>query len=151
MTEIALTSTLGATYEDAVERLLFFHPDQDRSVDGIQHVVARYGRPKLRIVQGRIVVEVASRVQTQTLFVTAGTPEGDTPVGIMVYTREDDAFVVLFVVVHEAFCREGPRASERLLQRMVTQLQAIARRVKGVERLVLYLGRKTPVCMRVRR
>ncbi len=151
MTELALTSTLEAAHEPAIERLLFFHPDQDRSVECIRHVVERYGRPKLRIVRDRIVVEVASRVQTQTLFVTATTPEGDMPVGIMVYTREGDAFVVLFVVVHEAFCRDGPRASERLLQRMVTELQAIARRVKGVERLVLYLGRKTPVSMRVRR
>jgi hypothetical protein len=151
MSEIVFTSSLAAEHAEELEQLLFFNGNQARATDAIAHVAERYGHPKIQVVDDELRVDVASRVQTQTLFVVEQHGPRQRPVGVIVFTRETDVFVALYLAVHEDFCSHGPRAGEKLLLRMVGQLEAIARRVKGLEGLRLYLRRATAVQLPVRR
>ncbi|MCX4246458.1 hypothetical protein [Paraliomyxa miuraensis] len=139
-----LTSTLGAEHKDELERLLFFNRNQARLSRAVALIAQRYGPPRVTEVGGHLRVELESFVP-QALFAVHQTPAGVVPVGTVIYTREEDAFVVLFVAVHEDFTAKGPMAGHRLMIRMTDELRAVGRRVKGVRALVMFLGRTTPL------
>lgn len=150
MAEIAFTSALGHEHKDELERLLFFNDNQAKVSEAVMLVAARYGAPRIQVVSERLQIGLES-AQVQTLFAVRRTESGSVPVGVMVYTREDDALVVLFLAVHEHYSSRGPQARERLLLRMTGELRGIARRVKGVAWVVLFVGRSTPTRIAVPR
>lgn len=156
MPQIVYSSSLDEAHRDEVEQILFFNAHQGRTSEAVTFVAERYGVPRVATDDdGRLRVGLASSVQTQTLFalLREGEREGarDRAVGVVVYTREDDAFVILFVAVHEEFSSRGARAGLRVLLQMTNEIKAIARRVKGVDSLLVYLGRTTPTRVRVGR
>lgn len=151
MRRIVYHSSLPSEHREDLEQILFFNAHQGRTTDSVSFVAERYGLPKIHVDEKeRLRVELSSTVETQTLFAVLRGRRGERPVGVAVYTRENNAFVVLFVAVHEEFCSRGPKAHLRVLMNMTNQVKAIARRVKGVDSLLVYLGRKTPMRVRVR-
>lgn len=152
MPQIVYSSSLDEAHRDEVEQILFFNAHQGRTSEAVAFVAERYGVPRVATDDdGRLRVGLASSVQTQTLFALLREGERDRAVGVVVYTREDDAFVILFVAVHEEFSSRGNRAGLRVLLQMTNEIKAIARRVKGVDSLLVYLGRTTPTRVRVGR
>jgi hypothetical protein len=143
MSEIAFTSALGREHKDELERLLFFNDNQAKVSEAVVLVTERYGAPRILVEseQLRVGLEAAS---VQTLFAVRRTGATAAPVGVMVYTREADTLVVLFLAVHEHYSSRGPQARHRLLLRMTSELKLIARRVRGISALVLFVGRSTP-------
>jgi hypothetical protein len=150
MAEIAFTSALGQEHKGELERLLVFNDNQARLSDAVMLVAGRYGAPRVQVVAERLRVGLES-TPVQTLFAVRRTASGPVPVGVMVYTREDDALVVLFLAVHEHYSSRGPEARHRLLLRMTSELRGIARRVKGIGAVVLFVGRSTPTRLAVPR
>ena len=154
MSEIAFTSVLGGEHKQELERLLFFNDNQAKVSDAVMRVAERYGTPRVQVVGERLRVGLES-VQPQTLFAVRRTANGGepvgVPVGVMVYTREEDALVVLFLAVHEHYASRGPKADRRLLLRMTAELRGIARRVKGITSVVLFVGRSTPTRISIAR
>lgn len=151
MSEILYASSLSAAHRQEVEEILFFNANQGRTSETVAFVAERYGLPRVMVDEERLRVELASAVEAQTLFAILREGGRDRPVGVVVYTREDDAFVVLFVAVHEEFSSRGARAGRKVLLHMTNEVKAIARRVKGVDSLLVYLGRTTPTRIRVSR
>jgi hypothetical protein len=149
MPEIMFISTLGAEHKDELERLLFFNGNQAKVSEAVSLVAERYGVPRIQVVDERLWIGLES-AQAQTLFAVRRTGNVVEPVGVVVYTREEDALVVLFLAVHEHYASRGPKADRRLLMRMTHELKAIARRVKGVGSVVLFVGRSTPTRIAVR-
>ena len=147
---IAFTSVLGPEHKQELERLLFFNDNQARVSEAVILVAERYGPPRVQVVSERLRVGLEA-AQAQALFAVRPTESGVEPVGVMVYTREDDALVVLYLAVHEHYTSRGPRADERLLMRMTSELRAIARRVKGISSLVMFVGRSTPTRISIAR
>jgi hypothetical protein len=154
MSEIAFTSVLGGEHKQELERLLFFNDNQAKVSDAVMLVAGRYGTPRVQVVSERLRVGLES-VQPQTLFAVRRTSSsvgaGVEPVGVMVYTREEDALVVLYLAVHEHYASRGPKADQRLLMRMTGELRGIARRVKGITSMVLFVGRSTPTRITISR
>lgn len=150
MSEIAFTSVLGREHKQELERLLFFNGNQAKVTDAVTLVAERYGAPRVQVVAERLRV-VLEPVQAQTLYAVRRTDDGVEPVGVMVYTREDDALVVLFLAVHEDYASRGPRADRRLLMRMTGELRSIARRVRGIGWVVLFVGRSAPTRIAIAR
>lgn len=144
MSEIVLTSTLDHEHKGEIERLLFFNRNQSKISSSIALIAGRYGAPRISVAGAHLRIELDS-VVPQTLFAVHQTPPAVRPVGVVVYTREEDAFVMLFVAVHEDFTARGPMSGHGLMLRMTEGLRAIGRRVKGVRSLVMFLGRPTPV------
>jgi hypothetical protein len=151
MSEIAFTSVLGREHKQELERLLFFNDNQRKVTESVATVARRYGVPRIHVVAERLRVALES-VDAQTLFAVRRARTGAVePVGVTVYTREDDALVVLVVAVHEDFAARGPMADERLLLRMTDEVRGIARRVRGVRSVLVFIGRPTPMRLPVDR
>lgn len=152
MPEIVYASSLSPDHRGDVEQILFFNANQGRASEAVAFVAERYGIPRVTVGDDeRLRVGLASTVQTQTLFAVLREDGRNRPIGVVVYTREDDAFVVLFVAVHEEFSSRGKRKDLKALLHMTNEVRAIARRVKGVDSLLVYLGRKTPTRIKVSR
>jgi len=151
MSEIVFTSALRPTHKDELERLLFFNANQARVSASVSLIAERYGVPRIQVVEDHLRIELDSPVEAQTLYAVQRTASSVEPVGVVVYTREEDAFVVLFVAVHEDFTARGPLADRRLLMRITDELRAIARRVRGVRSLVMFMGRPAPLRLSVDR
>ena len=150
----AFSSTLPLEHREAVERILFFNLQQEKVKDGIRVVSAVYGLPKLVVDASaeRLHMAVSKDVSVQTLFVTVrGTGGLEGPVGAVIFTREENSLVALYLAVHEDFSATGPNADEKLMLKMLKELEGIARRVRGVDMLRLYLGAQEPVAKRIRR
>jgi len=150
----AFSSTLPLEHRDAAERILFFNLQQEKVKDGIRVVSETYGLPKLvtDAAGERLYMTVSKDVAVQTLFVTVRGIGGTSgPVGAIVFTREDSALIALYMAVHEDFSATGPHAGENLMIKMLKELEGIARRVRGVDTLKLYLGAQTPVAKKIRR
>ncbi len=148
------SSTLPLEQREEAERILFFNLQQEKVKDGIRVVSKAYGLPKLVIDSSgeRLHLTVSKDVSVQTLFVTVrGAGRGAGPVGAIVFTREDNALVALYMAVHEDFSATGECADEKLMIKMLKELENIARRVRGVDTLKLYLGGQTPVAKKIRR
>lgn len=151
MADIAFTSTLAVQHREDVERLLFFNGNQGKVAGSVGFVTQRYGMPKLRDEGERLRV-VLDPHAPQTLFaIERDEYDDEHPIGIVVYVREDDALVALFVAVDEAFSSKGERAAEGLLRRLIGELEAVARRVRGLNTVAVYFGRQTPTRIRVSR
>lgn len=151
MAEIAFTSQVGLDQREEVERLLFFNGNQARSSEAVAYVVERYGMPKLREEVDHLRVDLDSEVSVQTLYAVRPTGQGRVPVGVAVYTRDADAIVVLLAAVHEDYCAGGVFARHRVLVQLVGEIKRIAKAVRGVDRVVVYVGRRTPARLSVAR
>jgi len=147
----AFSSSLPTEHREEAERILFFNLQQEKMKDGIRAVSKTYGLPKLVAEDDRLHMTVGSDVSVQTLFVSARGHGGDTPVGAIVFTREDDALVALYMAVHEDYSATGKFASDKLMIKMLKELEGIARRVRGVDTLRLYLGGEKPIRKTIRR
>lgn len=147
----AFCSTLPLEHREEAERILFFNLQQEKVKDGIRVVSEMYGLPKLVVDGERLHLVVSKDVAVQTLFVTVRRRGGvEEPVGAIVFTREDNALIALYMAVHEDFSATGRRADAKLMIKMLKELEGIARRVRGVDTLKLYLGAQTPVAKKVR-
>lgn len=144
MPEIAFTSLLAREHKDELERLLFFNDNQAKVSEEVVAIAERYGAPRV-LVEGEHLRVGLDAAAVQTLFAVRHAGPLAEPVGVMVYTRDDDALVVLFLAVHEDYASRGPRADQRLLLRMTGELRAIGRRVKGIASLVMFVGRSQPL------
>lgn len=147
----AFSSSLPAEHREEAERILFFNLQQEKMKDGIRAVSKTYGLPKLVCEDERLRMKVSSGLAVQTLFVTTRGVGGDGPVGAIVFTRQDDALVALYMAVHEDYSANGAHGDEKLMLKMLKELESIARRVRGVSSMLLYLGGETPVRKKIRR
>ena len=59
---------------------------------------------------------------------------------MVVYTREDNVLAVLFLAVHEDYAHGGVKAAENLFFSILNEVRGIARRIKGISSLKLYLA-----------
>ncbi len=150
MSEVAFTSGLSGEHRDDVEQLLFFNPNQAKVVTGIEVVMRRYGVPRLRSEGDRVSIAVGTHA-TQTLYAVACDGNELRAIGLAVYLREGDTLVVLFCAVAVDYGSGGAHAGVGLLRRLMAELQAIARRVRGVNQVAVYFGRATPTRIPVRR
>lgn len=147
----AFSSTLPLEHRAQAERILFFNLQQEKVKDGIRVVSELYGLPKLVVEDERLHLVVSKAVSVQALFVIARSRDGlEDPVGAIVFTREDNALIALYMAVHEDFSATGPRSDAKLMIKMLKELEGIARRVRGVDTLKLYLGAPKPVSKKVR-
>lgn len=147
----AFSSSLPLEHREEAERMLFFNLQQEKMKDGIRVVSKTYGLPKLLAENERLHMRVSTGIAVQTLFVTVRAPGGDQPVGAIVFTREDDSLVGLYVAVHEDYSSRGRHSDAKLMLKMLKELESIARRVRGVKTLRLHMGGDRPITKTVRR
>jgi len=150
MGDILFTSTLDLSYRAALERLFFFNANQMAVSDSILSAIDRYGAPRVAEIHGRLWVTLDSGVEAQSLFVleqVGATPE---LAGAVVYTRDGDALIVLFVAVREDYSARGDKAHRMLFFRIMDEVRKVASRVKGIVSITLFLRELAPTRVSVR-
>ena len=138
MSQIQFTSVLRGMFRNALEQLLFFNERQRRLQGAILSTIERYGAPRIVLLDDRLRLTLDSGVEAQTLFAVEQTNASQSLVGVVVYTREGESFVVLFVAVREDFTSRGPRAEEALYFRIIDQVKGVARRVRGIRSIQVF-------------
>jgi hypothetical protein len=138
MSQIQFTSVLRGVFRHSLEQLLFFNEHQRRLQGAILSTIERYGAPRIVLLNDRLRVTLDSGVEAQTLFAVEQTNASQSLVGMVVYTREGESFVVLFVAVREDFTSRGPRAEEALFFHIIDQIKSVARRVRGIRSIKVF-------------
>jgi hypothetical protein len=142
---LVFSSTLNADQRDELESLMFFHPEQGQHTSGINASVMSYGFPKVINEDGNLRIGIdGHEVQTLYAFVDRGTTKD--LAGVLVYTRvHDDTLVLLHMAVRPEFCYSIGYKNELVLVRILSQLRAIARRIRGIKKLsILYADKEIP-------
>lgn len=145
MLPLLFSSSLSSNQRDELESLMFFHPEQGQHTSSINASILSYGFPKI-IEEGgvlRIGIE-GLEVQTLYAFVDRGTTKD--LAGVLVYTRvHDDTLVLLHMAVRPEFCYSIGYKNELVLVRILAQLRAIAKQIRGIKKLsILYTDKEMP-------
>ena len=143
MLPLVFSSTLNADQRDELESLMFFHPEQGQHTSGINASVRSYGFPKIINEGGNLRIGIdGHEVQTLYAFVDRGSAKD--LAGVVVYTRaHGDTLVLLHMAVRPEFCYSIGYKNELVLVRILVQLRAIAKQIRGIKRLsILYADKE---------
>lgn len=145
MLPLVFSSTLSADQRNELESLMFFHPEQGQLSSRINESVLTYGFPKIVNEGGNLRIGIdGHEVQTLYAFVDRGATKD--LAGVLVYTRvHDDTLVLLHMAVRPEFCYSIGYKNELVLIRILSQLRAIAKRIRGIKKLsILYADKEIP-------
>ncbi|MEA3146511.1 MAG: hypothetical protein QOI53_2040 [Verrucomicrobiota bacterium] len=145
MLPLVFSSSLNADRRDELESLMFFHPEQGQHSSSINASILSYGFPKVIEEGGALRIGIESlEVQTLYAFVDRGVTKD--LAGVLVYTRmHGDTLVLLHMAVRPEFCYSTGYKNELVLVRVLAQLRAIARRIRGIKKLsILYAEKEIP-------
>jgi len=140
---LVFSSSLSSDQRDELESLMFFHPEQGQHSSSINASIANYGFPKVVDEKGALRIGIEGlEVQTLYAFVDRGVKKD--LAGVLVYTRvHDDTLVLLHMAVRPEYCYSIGYKNELVLVRILAQLRAIAKRIKGIKKLsILYADKE---------
>jgi hypothetical protein len=140
MRKIRISSVLGGSFRDELERIVFFNPEQNLITGPLVDLVRRYGVPEIVDDDGRLRFRVSTLGSLQTLYALDVTLPPDRLVGVAMFTRlRRSNIVVLHIAAHEDYTSRGKWSGESVIAQMLTAIRALASRVRGVKNLrVLY-------------
>jgi hypothetical protein len=142
---LVFSSTLSADQRNELESLMFFHPEQGQLSSRINRSVLTYGFPKIVNEGGNLRIGIDGH-EVQTLYAFADRGATKDLAGVLVYTRvHDDTLVLLHMAVRPEFCYSIGYKNELVLVRILSQLRAIAKRIRGIKKLsILYADKEIP-------
>jgi len=140
---LIFSSRLSSDQRDELESLMFFHPEQNQHMSSINASIASYGFPKIADHGGTLRIAIGE-LEVQTLYAFVDRGKKQDLAGVLVYTRvHDDTLVLLHMAVRPEFCYSIGYKNELVLARILAQLRAIARRIKGIKKLsILYADKE---------
>ena len=145
MLPLVFSSTLSSDHRNELESLMFFHPEQGQHISSINASIRSYGFPKVIDEGGALRIGIEGlEVQTLYAFVDRGATKD--LAGVLVYTRiHEDTLVLLHMAVRPEFCYTIGYKNELVLVRILTQLRAIAKQIRGIQKLsILYADKEIP-------
>ena len=140
--DLVFSSKAANQSRSALEELLFFNPRQYRVRDGIVDSLAHFGHPRLDQSEDGLRVRVGEQ-EAQTLFAFDRDAKHPDPVGVVVFLRTSPIEIaILHVAVRPDYSLRGPHRGLGLGTVLVEKVKEIARRIVGVEKVVLYYQRE---------
>jgi len=142
---LVFSSSLNSNQRDELESLMFFHPEQGQHTSSINASIRSYGFPKVIDEGGALRIGIEG-LEVQTLYAFVDRGAAKDLAGVLVYTRvHDDTLVLLHMAVRPEFCYSIGYKNELVLVRILTQLRAIAKRIRGIKKLsILYAEKEIP-------
>jgi len=137
--DFIFTSYLEAGRREELDRMLFHNRNQPKVYDGAVGMIERYQTPRISAARGRLWITFDSGAEAQTLFALERGGAAPQLVGVLVYTREDDALAVVLLAVDEDYARGGRFADRNLFFAFLKEIEGIARRIKGIASIKFYL------------
>lgn len=145
--DFEFVSAVDAQMWKDVEALFYFHPRQGELIGSIRSSVEAHGSPEILRRGGRIYVGIPKN-DAQCLFACHPARRPGVPVGVVLYLRTAPELLrILHVAVAPPYELDGPLGQRQLALRLVNEVRALARRIKGVRRVQLPYceGRFLPV------
>lgn len=136
---LVFTSKVPEQHREAVEKLFFMNPSQNRVRAEIIDALEKFGQPWLEEKDHSVYLRVGDK-DVQTLFVFDESHANLGPVGVVVFLRMHSSpteFVIMHMAVHPDYALRARRAGPGLGLALIEKVKEIASRIKGVERLVL--------------
>ena len=145
MLPLVFSSSLNSDQRDELESLMFFHPEQGQHTSSINASIRSYVFPKVIDEGGALRIGIEG-LEVQTLYAFVDRGAAKDLAGVLVYTRvHDDTLVLLHMAVRPEFCYSIGYKNELVLVRILTQLRAIAKRIRGIKKLsILYAEKEIP-------
>ncbi|MBV9671705.1 MAG: hypothetical protein JO076_02625, partial [Verrucomicrobia bacterium] len=104
--------------------------------------ISRYGFPKIVNQDGGLRIRIEG-LEVQTLYAYIDRGGMRELAGVAVYTRDSlDTLVILHIAVKPEFCFSSGYKNELILIRILTQLRAVAKRIKGIKKLFFLYSEK---------
>lgn len=131
---VTFCSCLPQSTQDALERLVFFNPNQLHSQDDVLRALELFGTPAIVVGPEGLHVTLSRCPDVQCLFATSG----EDLLGMLIYRRTSaEDILVVHIAVADAYSRSRDGLS--VVIRLLRAVRAAARRLRGVQRLrVLY-------------
>jgi hypothetical protein len=131
---LVFQSCLPPADQEALERLVFFNPNQLHSQADVLRALDLYGTPAIVPGPAGLHVTLSRCPDVQCLFATSGRDL----LGMLIYQRTSlEDILVVHIAVADAYSRS--RAGLSVVIRLLRTVRAAARRLRGVQRLrVLY-------------
>jgi hypothetical protein len=140
MRNIRISSLLGGSFRDELERIVFFNPEQGLITRTLVDLVRRYGVPAIVDESDYLRFRVDAFGMLQTLYAIDGTETPERLVGVAMFTRaRRDSMLVLHLAVHEDYTSQGKWSSEAVVARLIAAIRDLSLRTRGVRSLrILY-------------
>ncbi len=140
MRKIQISSVLGGSFRDELERIVFFNPEQNLITGPLVELVRRYGVPEIVDENGRLRFRVSALGRLQTLYALDVTDPSERLVGVAMFTRlRRSNIVVLHIAAHEDYTSRGRWACDAVVAQLVAAVRRLALQVRGLKVLrVLY-------------
>ncbi len=112
MRTIRVSSQLGKSFRDELERLVFFNPEQWLVTPTLIDLVRRQGVPAIVEDEDRLRFQVQAFGMVQTLYAVDSTDGAERLVGVVMFTRaKRGTMLVLHLAIHEDYTSRGQWAS----------------------------------------
>lgn len=140
MRNIRLSSMLGSSYRDELERIVFFNPEQNLITRTLVDLVRRYGVPEIVEHAGGLRFRSRGLGMLQTLYAFGGPDEAEHLLGVAMFTRlKRSNLVVVHLAVHEDYTSRGKWSSEAVVAQLIRAIRKAGLRTRGVKSLrILY-------------
>jgi len=134
MSQFRFSSTIRIEYHDALERLFFFSPQQNRYYDRIIEIVEKFGKPIIINNGKTLSMKVEGNIDSNCIFAS----HGPKLVGVLIYAKNTSKNIqLLHISIDEDYTSKGNFANMILASKMVDKLKEIARNIKGIETITI--------------
>jgi hypothetical protein len=140
MRNVRISSVLGRSFRDELERIVFFNPEQDLITGRLVDLVHRYGVPVIIEDGGCLRFRVEAFGRLQTLYALDCTEPPERLVGVAMFTRpKRNSIVVLHLAAHEDYTSRGKWSGEVVVAQLIGAIRDLSLRTRGVRNLrILY-------------
>ena len=137
-TRIGFSSVLASDYQEDLEKLLFFNPQQSQTLPYIRRLIPTVRRPSIYTQDGRLRIRIEDLPRTPDPSLPWRIRISRRSGRVMVFCRVNlDTVVLVHIAVLEEYSRFGARADAGLVAKMISELRAVARKLKGVRSIEL--------------
>ena len=145
MNTLVFSSVLRPHHRSELERLFFLNPRQDQARRQILAAVERHGLPRLRTQRGSLRITLDGCPEAQNLFAIEQQSLHSRVVGCIIYLREHaERLTIAHLAVDPDYVLSAQEHRLPLAAELIAQVMDIARRIKGVQQVVLpYSGGRT--------
>ena len=140
MRKIRLSSVLGGSFRNELERIVFFNPEQGLITSRLVALVRRYGVPVI-VDEGECLrFRVEAFGMLQTLYALDNTEQPERLVGVAMFTRpKPSSMVVLHLAAHEDYTSRGKWSGEAVVAQLIGAIRDVSVRTRGLQILrILY-------------
>ena len=128
------TSGLDKIHREALEGLIFFHPQQGRFASSLIKTIEQHGSPRIVEQDGKLRIEIQRIQGIQTLYAIIDDALQWELVGMVAYTRIiPEELTILHISVKEEFTAHAPKGDQMVAYNLLEELRRIGHRIQGIQ------------------